>query len=263
MADSNRLSNKGKSDALLEVGNLKTNVERKDKRISKLKESLEGYRNHTLKLVTSVELELERLKGASFGPGGDAGNSRLRQESARGGSPDDSPGRSPAKTRASGAGDNVWFDIEKSQERYEALLDSYQNIIKDKDTYLGALENDLANAKHERLSLEDEHFNAVREKDRMISDAESGRNDAVNQMNNFRKEMADKINTLNTACAQSKTDAENAATALESLKKSTAADAGMLEKVRAVEKSARNELDGLKSQLFAALRDLDAAKKDV
>jgi len=43
-----------------------------------------------------------------------------------------SPGKgSPGRENT----DNVWFDIEKSQERYEAILDSYQKIIKDKDIY--------------------------------------------------------------------------------------------------------------------------------
>lgn len=68
--------------------------------------------------------------------------------------------------------DNVWFDIEKSQERYEALLNSYQNIIKDKDEHIHQLEEEITNCRKERLKLEDEHFQMVRDKDRQISEAE-------------------------------------------------------------------------------------------
>lgn len=61
--------------------------------------------------------------------------------------------------------EHVWFDIEKSQQRYEALLDSYMKIIQDKDSYIKQVDEELNNAKRERLELEDVHFHEIKKKD--------------------------------------------------------------------------------------------------
>lgn len=66
--------------------------------------------------------------------------------------------------------DNIWFDIEKSQERYEALLDSYQGIIKDKENQISKLEDEMMQSKREKYEIEDLHFRNILEKDRVISD---------------------------------------------------------------------------------------------
>ena len=77
----------------------------------------------------------------------------------------------------------IWFDIKKSQERYEGLLDSYQNVLKDKDAYIKQLEDEIAASKRERFNLENEHFDKIREKDRNINDMKS-ENDCFDNKNN-------------------------------------------------------------------------------
>ena len=88
---------------------------------------------------------------------------------------------SPVKQ--SGADPVIWFDIKKSQERYEGLLDSYQNVLKDKDAYIKQLEDEIAASKRERFNLENEHFDKIREKDRNINDMKS-ENDCFDNKNN-------------------------------------------------------------------------------
>ena len=89
---------------------------------------------------------------------------------------------SPVKQ--SGADPVIWFDIKKSQERYEGLLDSYQNVLKDKDAYIKQLEDEIAASKRERFNLENEHFDKIREKDRNINDMKS-ENDCFDNKNNL------------------------------------------------------------------------------
>jgi chromosome segregation ATPase len=61
----NRTANREKDFAKLEVQNLKDNLERKDRRTSRLKDALENYRKDTIKLIATVEHELERLRNCN------------------------------------------------------------------------------------------------------------------------------------------------------------------------------------------------------
>ena len=56
----------------------------------------------------------------------------------------------------------MWFDIEKSQERYEVLLNSYNKIITDKDEHIKTLFDDVQKVKRERSEIEDEYFNNLK-----------------------------------------------------------------------------------------------------
>jgi chromosome segregation ATPase len=51
----NRTANREKELAKVEVQNLKDNLERKDRRTTRLKDALENYRKDTIKLVATVE----------------------------------------------------------------------------------------------------------------------------------------------------------------------------------------------------------------
>jgi chromosome segregation ATPase len=51
----NRTANREKELTKVEVQNLKDNLERKDRRTTRLKDALENYRKDTIKLVATVE----------------------------------------------------------------------------------------------------------------------------------------------------------------------------------------------------------------
>merc|ERR1712232_1185853 len=93
--------------------------------------------------------------------------------------------------------ENVWFDIEKSQERYEALLNSYQNIINDKDAHIKTLEDEIEQCRRDRLDLEDEQFNNIREKDKEIAEAERKINESKMKANNANTENKVVLDSLN------------------------------------------------------------------
>ena len=90
-------------------------------------------------------------------------------------------GSSPGKSNIDKS-PNRWFDIEKSQERYEVLLNSYNKIITDKDEHIKTLYDDFQKVKRERSDIEDEYFNQIREKDRLITNAEYEKNNAINNL---------------------------------------------------------------------------------
>ena len=60
--------------------------------------------------------------------------------------------KSPVKN-SPGEKSGVWFDIEKSQERYEALLDSHMKVIKDKERIIDSLESKLKLAKENQAEI--------------------------------------------------------------------------------------------------------------
>ena len=107
-----------------------------------------------------------------------------------------SPTRNSHKGESVDQRDNIWFDIEKSQERYEALLDSYQNIIKDKDLYLKQMEEEIASGKKEMYNLEDLNFNMVREKDRTINQLSSDNDDLQSKIKKLQTKTDEKVELL-------------------------------------------------------------------
>ena len=104
-------------------------------------------------------------------------------------------GSSPGKSNIDKS-PNRWFDIEKSQERYEVLLNSYNKIITDKDEHIKTLYDDFQKVKRERSDIEDEYFNQIREKDRLITNAEYEKNNAINNLKIQQKESEDRIKRL-------------------------------------------------------------------
>ena len=62
MGDANRQLNKERIDMSNENSNLKDNLERKEKRIFKLKSTIDTYKSDIVKLISQVERELEKLK---------------------------------------------------------------------------------------------------------------------------------------------------------------------------------------------------------
>lgn len=169
-----------------ETKNVKENLERKTKRCNKLKQTVADYRNDTLKLVTIVERELEVMKKMKPEelPGhiDNVGKAVRRQSSRLIEVPDlESPDQSPLKIQRSpqkdldfvgGAGtcmtpdrrerekrnpnfsperQMVWFDFDKSQKRFDDMLDGYKSIIEEKDNYIKEMDQKLVEAKKERL----------------------------------------------------------------------------------------------------------------
>jgi chromosome segregation ATPase len=155
----NRTANREKDFAKLEVQNLKDNLERKDRRTSRLKDALENYRKDTIKLIATVEHELERLRNCKpedIGQEIEQIQTEFRRKSERMVQIPDSLFNSPEKMsplrgpknydleapefdspvmrgqglalksfqttgRTAGASGNVWFDFERAQERFEEL----------------------------------------------------------------------------------------------------------------------------------------------
>jgi len=205
MAEANKTANKEKNLFHAENKNHKENLDRKDKRVTKLKETIETYRSSTLKLVHTVESELERLKFTQNDQTGlDQAMSNIKWDTQLAIDitnewSEMSPGRSPmphSHGPAEQQHDQIWFDIEKSQERYEAMLDSYQNIIKDKDIYLKQVEEELAAAKHERLDLEDQHFKVILAKDELIAKAEGKWAHLENTLESLKSDLNGKLDDL-------------------------------------------------------------------
>lgn len=62
MGDANRQLNKERIDMANENSNMKDNLERKEKRIVKMKSTIDTYKSDIVKLISSVERELEKLK---------------------------------------------------------------------------------------------------------------------------------------------------------------------------------------------------------
>jgi len=86
--------------------------------------------------------------------------------------------------------DGVWFDIEKSQERYEALLDSYQKIINDKDNYMKNLEGDLSRSQLQKLSAEDDFQRALKGKETQIQDLDIKVNEVLFENTRLKADLA-------------------------------------------------------------------------
>lgn len=189
MSKTNRALNTELTTSRTQLSTAKVNLERKTKRCDKLKNTIEEYKNNTQKLVSTVEYELERLKNISFDDfpaqvtniqnvikrqssyqedlygNLDASPSRYGDD-GRGSRPQSrlaSPNRVPEQ-------DSMWFDIENSQKRYEALLDSYQKIINDKDIMVKNIENDLTRSQRQKYDIEEEYQKSLREKEVQITE---------------------------------------------------------------------------------------------
>jgi chromosome segregation ATPase len=208
MGDANRQLNKERIEMGNENSNMKDNLERKDKRIVKMKSTIDTYKSDIVKLISSVERELEKLKNLGTEDAGKRivelqgrvkrASDQFVQDDFNGlqMSPMQSPTRNSRKEESVMERDNIWFDIEKSQERYEALLDSYQNIIKDKDLYLKQMEEEIASGKKEMYNLEDANFNMVREKDRKINELSSDNDDLQSKLKKLQTKTDEKVESL-------------------------------------------------------------------
>ena len=211
LAENNRRCTKEKTDIEAKLKNMQENLGRKDLRIMKLKASLDTYRNDISKLILNVEHELDRLKHMSDDERrasiqGIKGSLRevtenlyinkLNVSDTYIDEHDESPVRGTGGADHKHDTSNVWFDIEKSQQRYETLLDSYQNIIKDKDSYLRTLEEEMNGLKKERFNLEDEHFRSLREKDNALADLNNRLSDADRQRQRLQDEHDDRYGAL-------------------------------------------------------------------
>ena len=210
MSKTNRGLGSELSHTKTQSNNYKINLERKTKRCDKLKKTIEEYKNNTLKLVCTVEMELERLKMVAFEDLPEHLNNiklELNRQSDVGqelyqdveGSPTrrggDSTGVSRPQSRLAsptrgGDMDGVWFDIEKSQERYEALLDSYQKIINDKDNYMKNLEGDLSRSQLQKLSAEDDFQRAIKGKETQIQDLDIKVNEVLFENTRLKADLA-------------------------------------------------------------------------
>lgn len=118
--------------------NSQENLERKSKRVEKMKRIIGEYRDTTLKLVSNVETELTRLQGMTGDQViGELGyiQTEVRRRSQYGEELykglESSPGKTPyvspyredrvREEAMSPEKENMWFDIEKSHERYEEM----------------------------------------------------------------------------------------------------------------------------------------------
>lgn len=201
IALTNRNINLELSKTKAELKITKENLDRKTKKSEKFKQVIQEYRDTTMKLAHHVEADLERLHGMDLNEipkylkGINDINRQHRNNDEEYFSKLDAL-NSPGKTqnsKVSADKENLWFDIEKSQVRYEAMLDSYMGIIKDKDEYIKKIENDFQSLKKDRLDVEDEHFNQIREKDKLLSESEALRNDLTNKLNSQSKTDKGKI----------------------------------------------------------------------
>lgn len=202
MGETNRILNVDQKALRIELENTKQNLERKEKKVDKYKNTINDYRKSTLQLVTTVESEQQRISNMSVDEIPD--NLELLEKELQRQSNkmienvnatfDSSFIGSPGKNINQST--NRWFDIEKSQERYEVLLNSYNKIITDKDEHIKTLFDDVQKVKRERSEIEDEYFNQIREKDRLITNAEYEKNNAVNNFKIQQKENEDRIKRL-------------------------------------------------------------------
>ena len=204
MADTNKLLNGENSNLKQQLKNAEENLERKNNRCDKLANTIDLYKTDTVKLIHQVELELEKLKMLNSDEQSfriDKLKDKVRRASQEFANDDFrgslmSPMKSPERklnlinqSANSTDRDNIWFDIKKSQERYENLLDSYQNVLKDKDAYIRTLEDEIAESKKARFNLENEHFDRIREKDREINDMKSEMDGFENQITRLNAEI--------------------------------------------------------------------------
>lgn len=91
---------------------------------------------------------------------------------------------------------NIWFDCEKSTQRYEGLLKTYQNSITKKDDIIKEMEGQMHCLKRERMNLENENLKALREKDDIIKSMNNDYADLVRKQQKLQKEYDTKYGPL-------------------------------------------------------------------
>lgn len=128
----------------------------------------------------------------------------------------------------------VWFDIEKSQERYESLLDSYMRVIKEKDQRIKELEEEIQGL---RGKNREEGDMADKEKDRMA--------DKIRQL---EKENLD----LRDACIKLKKNLDQKQDELDNVM----ADNAELQNFK-------EQAQGMQSQMQSQKGDLDKGLKEL
>jgi chromosome segregation ATPase len=222
----NRTANREKELARGEIENLKGNLDRKDRRTTRLKEALENYRKDTIKLVATVEMELERLrlcKPEDVGQEIEQVQNEFKRNSQRMVQIPDSLFNSPDKMspmrgtknydlqapefesplmrgngldlktfqtgRTAGTSGNVWFNFERAQERFEELLESYRRVITEKDSFIKALEGYLTDGKRQRNTLQEDHFQDVRVRNQRMSDLEAEKERLSTELFNLKTGM--------------------------------------------------------------------------
>lgn len=202
MGETNRNLNIELKGLKTELQNVKENLDRKEKKAEKLKTTINDYRKSTLKLISTVENELSRISNMNVDEIPD-NLENLEKELQRQSSKiiesanqnfDSSFIGSPKKSVNQSTVN--WFDVEKSQERYEALLNSYNKIIHDKDAHIKNIYDEVSKLKKDRAEIEDDSFNQIREKDKLITNAEYEKNNAINSYKIYKKENEDRIKRL-------------------------------------------------------------------
>lgn len=179
-------SKMGKKDLEMnqELDNLRKNLAVKTKKNVEMKKLLDEYKKDGLKLIAIVEAELEQLKrmaGSEQQAQIDALKVQLKRASQKYDKDDfkDLESGSPGKgynSQYPGTGEDDknwrWFDCEKSQQRYEELLDDMTRRLKTKDDEIAGWQGVVDQAKKDKIALQETHFITVRDKDRVINDLE-------------------------------------------------------------------------------------------
>lgn len=143
MGETNRNLNHELKVLRSEVNINRENLKRKEKRVEKLRNQIYEYRENTMRLVSTVEAELDRIRGMdpeevpnhlkNVGEDIRRRSSRLIENND---GMDTSCFPSPIKSAYS----NNIVNIEKTQERYESMLDGQVKINKDKERMINNLE---------------------------------------------------------------------------------------------------------------------------
>lgn len=183
MGLANKLLNEELHSKNLEIEVLKERLNQKTTRGDKLSSLIDRYKIDINSLINQVERELEKTRSYEINNTAKYMIEKLAQRIRNyqhqfnveeySGINFGSPLKSPVKMDLpipELEKDGIWFDIDRSQQRYESLLDSYQGVIRDKDNYLKQMEEEILKAKREKFDLEDQHFNFLREKERKINE---------------------------------------------------------------------------------------------
>ena len=183
MGTANKLLNEELHAKTFELEAQKDKLNQKNTRNDKLASMVDRYKLDISGLISQVERELEKTKTYEVNTNSKYMIEKLTQKVRSyanqfnvedySGLEFGSPIKSPKKFDViypELEDKGVWFDIDRSQQRYESLQDSYQGVIKDKDLYMKKMEEDILKAKREKFELEDQHFNYLRDKERKIND---------------------------------------------------------------------------------------------
>lgn len=183
MGTANKLLNEELHAKTLELDVQRDRLNQKTTRNDKLASLVDRYKLDVSSLISQVERELEKTKSYEVNTNSKYMIEMLTQKVRNyatqfnvedySGLVFGSPIKSPKKFDViypELEDKGIWFDIDRSQQRYESLQDSYQGVIKDKDLYMKKMEEDILKAKREKFELEDQNFNFLREKERKIND---------------------------------------------------------------------------------------------